>query len=158
VCCYLVFISCSALSIGLYVSMFCVIRLQVTCADLLYVVLFHIYVLCLIHGSSILNYCCYFKLLVYVLCICCGMLCLSVLCILVGGLSISFGRCHFCCVCLFMDAVSINFVLCSAFWMLFLFVCPWIILWFFLFLSHCVWKWPVLCSDDVGQCSACMLF
>jgi hypothetical protein len=59
---------------------------------------------------------------------------LFVLCSFVGSLGISFGRCNFYCICLFVDVVSLNSVLCSEFLMLFLFVCPWIILWFFLFL------------------------
>jgi hypothetical protein len=62
---------------------------------------------------------------------------LPVCSILVGSLFISLDRCHFCCICLFVDDVTLCFVLCFAFWMPFLFECPWTFLWFFLFLFRC---------------------
>jgi hypothetical protein len=49
----------------------------------------------LIRGFSIMDYCHYFKFLVCVLCVRCGMFCLFVLCILVSSLSISIGRRYF---------------------------------------------------------------
>jgi hypothetical protein len=81
-----------------------------------------------------------------------GMLCLFVLCILVGSLGILFRRCHFCHICLFMNVVLLCFLLYSVFWMLFLYVYAWIVLWFFLFLFRSMWKWVVLFFGVVRRC------
>jgi hypothetical protein len=77
-------------------------------------------------------------------------LCLFIVCILVGSLDISFDRCHFCYIYLFVDVVLLRSVLCSGFELLFLFARPWIVLWFFLFFL-CMWKWPILFSGVVGR-------
>lgn len=74
-----------------------------------------------------------------------------VLCMWAGSLSISSERCRFHCSCVFMGVVSLCFILCFVFWMSFLFGCPWIILWFCLFLFCCICTWPILFSGVVGQ-------
>jgi hypothetical protein len=55
----------------------------------------YIYVSCLICGLSIPHYYYYICLFVFVLCIQCEMFCLFFVCILVGSLIISSGRCYF---------------------------------------------------------------
>jgi hypothetical protein len=79
----------------------------------------------------------------YILCIWFGILCQFVLDILVGSLSTSFGRCHFCCICL-----SVCGCCFTVFYIVFcilkdIFIWVPIILWIFVFLLDCMWKWPI---------------
>jgi hypothetical protein len=95
-----------------------------------------------IYGLSILSCCGCFWLLACVLFIWYGTLCPIVLYTRTFPL---------------VDAAFVVFVclwvllLRFAFWMLFLVECPWTILWSFLFVSRCMWMWPISFSGVVDR-------
>jgi hypothetical protein len=80
--------------------------------------MYHVCVPCFIYDLNIPNCRYYSQLHVYALYIYCGMVDLFVLFILVDNPGISFGKCHFFLIDLFVSGIALCFVLCFVFGML----------------------------------------